>query len=139
MWRRQRRHHVTRSGHRQRARRADRAHGRHARAGLRARRHYPGQRRPRRHGQVMGPGNAHVHRVAFSPDGKWLAGAAGKTIRLWNTTTLEPAGTLEKQSAAISTLAFSPSGHHLANGSAHGLVLLALSFADGGKEEWQEY
>jgi hypothetical protein len=47
-----------------------------------------------------------VYCVAFSPDGKTLASANGKTVRLWETTTGKGLRALEGHEAEVTALAF---------------------------------
>ncbi len=62
--------------------------------------------------------------VAYSPDGRWIAGgAADALIRLWTTERGEPAGTLEEddQTEPVTALAFSADSKMIASASANGL------------------
>ena len=71
-------------------------------------------------------GDDEVKRLAFSPDGKTLAGAAGSmhnlhlpsTIVLWDAASHGTPRVLRGHSASITTLAFSPDGKTLAAGCA---------------------
>jgi eukaryotic-like serine/threonine-protein kinase len=60
-----------------------------------------------------------VEIVAFSPDGKFLAGAAhwSDTVKLWDTGTGEEALTLRGHTGNIHDVAFSPNGRFLASAS----------------------
>ncbi|KIJ06980.1 hypothetical protein PAXINDRAFT_60528, partial [Paxillus involutus ATCC 200175] len=58
-----------------------------------------------------------VHSVAVSRDGKFIASApAGKTIRLWDTTTQQPIGLALEHDSYVFSVAISPDGNHLASG-----------------------
>jgi len=84
--------------------------------------------------------DATITRMAFSPDGTRLAGAAGsgqgnrgvKTVPVWDVTTGELVMTLTGHAGPVSAVAFSPDGRRLATGSADGTVRLWDAFS--GKE-----
>jgi WD40 repeat protein len=57
----------------------------------------------------------HALRVAFSPDGRWLAAASG-VVRLWDAATLELLPLGEERRRATMCLAFSRDGKTLATG-----------------------
>ncbi len=71
-----------------------------------------------------------VQTVAFSPDGKWIAGAIANRIRLW-----DAAGKFiadwEGRDESITALAFSPDGATLASGSRAGVAVLIWRVVDG--------
>ncbi|MFZ9651941.1 MAG: WD40 repeat domain-containing protein [Steroidobacteraceae bacterium] len=68
------------------------------------------------------PATAWTQHLAFTPDGKTLATAAGRQIFLWSPT-LEPLRTLEPLSNTIAALAFDRAGRDLAAALQGGLVL----------------
>jgi WD40 repeat protein len=66
--------------------------------------------------------DAAVRAVAVSPDGQWLATAAGKTGRLWDAATHLPVGRPFAGEADILALAFAPDGKGLLAGDRAGVV-----------------
>jgi predicted NACHT family NTPase len=62
--------------------------------------------------------------VAYSPDGRWLAGNSpdGKTLCLWDAKTYQLAAQFSAHTAAIHAVAFSPDGRYLASGGADHVV-----------------
>jgi WD40 repeat protein len=55
--------------------------------------------------------------VAYSPDGRTMATAQGKEVKLWDTATWNMVGTLTGHTAEIKSLAYSADGKILASGS----------------------
>jgi WD40 repeat protein len=71
-----------------------------------------------------------IHAAAFSPDGKWIAGAIGARVRLWDTTGKFIAD-WDGPEEPITTVAFSPDSQTLASGSAQGVAVWLWRVADG--------
>lgn len=75
---------------------------------------------------------AEVHGLYFSPDGLWLAAAAGTGLRIWNAVTGAPAGAFPAESS-IKDLSWSPDARRIAYGTVNGdFVLLALENLPAG-------
>jgi WD40 repeat protein len=65
------------------------------------------------------PGDAiSAQRLAFSPDGRWLATADDSLIRLWGVTSGDLIRTFSGHSGEVWAIAFSPDGSQLASGGA---------------------
>jgi len=74
---------------------------------------------------------AQIDKIAFSPDGNWIASASKKDLRLWNMTTRH-VSTLSTHISDIHFFAFSPNGSTIATGSGGGCFrLLPLDSRDG--------
>jgi WD40 repeat protein len=63
------------------------------------------------------PHEAYVQAVAFSPDGRMLATAAGKAVQLYDVTTGERRAILRGHAKQVNTLAFTPDGRLLSGGN----------------------
>ena len=62
-----------------------------------------------------------VMALAFSPDGPWIATSSGytsKTVKVWNSRTLEEVAPLPDHTAWVVSLSFSKDGHSLVSASA---------------------
>ena len=79
-----------------------------------------------RHPQLTIQGHpVHVRTLAFSPDGKMLAGGSNLgAIHLWDAHTSTKLFTLKEHNNRIHALAFSPDGKTLASGSQNGEISL---------------
>ena len=67
-------------------------------------------------------------RLAFSPDHRYLAAASpmfgDETLRVWDLATNKQVGPFPGHLGAVTNVAFSPSGKHLATASSDGTVLI---------------
>lgn len=72
-----------------------------------------------------------VQGVAYSPDGKWVAGAAGRHVRLWQASTGRAHLTLEGSGEPFTCAAFAPDSATLASASSTGLAVWWWRIADG--------
>src|SRR5262249_53486582 len=63
-----------------------------------------------------------LNSVAFSPDGRRLAFADGRTVRVCDATTGNDVHAPGKQQASVNSVAYSPDGRQLASGSVEGIV-----------------
>jgi WD40 repeat protein/GTPase SAR1 family protein len=59
---------------------------------------------------------SYVYRIAWSPDGRWLASPSNDTtIRIWDTVTGDVVRTLKEHTGAVISVAWSPDGRRLAS------------------------
>lgn len=72
-----------------------------------------------------------IHGVAFSADGRWLAGAAESHIRLWDASTGQPKSALVGPEESTTVVAFSKDGQLLASGSSSGLAVWIWRVPEG--------
>lgn len=76
-------------------------------------------------GVIQTPDNSPVLSLAWSPDGKTLAtgeGHQGFKVRLWDVATLENIETLDRHTAPVTSLVFTPDGTGLISGSEDGTI-----------------
>jgi hypothetical protein len=66
-----------------------------------------------------------VRALAFSADGRWLAGSAGNTVRVWEAATGEEVARMAHEDE-VWRVAFSPDGQWLASGSWDGTTRVWL-------------
>ena len=66
---------------------------------------------------VLSTGGENVECLAYSPDGRTLAGGAGRQVLLWDCETREIVKTFSGHEGLVISLAFSPGGERLASGS----------------------
>lgn len=71
-----------------------------------------------------------IHALAYSPDGKWIAGAQGNKVRLWDCEGKHVAD-WDGPEEPITALAFSPDSATLATGSARDMAVWIWRVADG--------
>ena len=85
--------------------------------------------------RVLSPKFYSASRVAFSPDGRTIAGSGGETVHLWDVETGERKFTVEGvQLAFVTSIAFRPDGRTLASG--HTSPLATHSVSDGKIHLW---
>ena len=77
----------------------------------------------------------HIHQVAFSPDGAFLAAAAAdQTVKLWNSSDGKLVRTLQGHTESVTTLAFLNDGKQLVSGSSDN-TLRTWNLATGENEQ----
>jgi len=72
-----------------------------------------------------------VHALAYSPDGRWLAGGTDTHIRLWDAVNGRPFRLLEELDEPCTALAFAPDSAILASASSAGTAVWLWRLADG--------
>jgi len=71
-----------------------------------------------------------VYGMAYSPDGRSIAGGAGKTLKLWDAATGKLTAEFEGPEEPLTSVAISPDGTMLAGASSSGLSVWLWSVAD---------
>jgi WD40 repeat protein len=66
---------------------------------------------------------AAIGALAYSPDSRWIAGAAGRDVRIWQAGTAQVHGVLRGHEEPVTALAFSPDSQLLAAASNSGLAV----------------
>ncbi len=72
-----------------------------------------------------------VHGLAFSPDGRWLVGAAEKHVRVWDAATGEAKAVFDGPEELITCVAVSPDASTVASASNTGLAVWLWRLSDG--------
>ncbi len=72
--------------------------------------------------QILTNHNAGVNSVAWSPDGKYIAGGSYKKIKVWDTTTGTCTHTLKGHTDSIYSVSWSSNGKHIASSSGDGTI-----------------
>jgi WD40 repeat protein len=72
-----------------------------------------------------------IHGLAYSPDGRWIAGAAEKHVRLWDAGSGQPRLALDGPEEPFTTVAFAPDSSVVAAGSSSGLAVWLYRVTDG--------
>jgi WD40 repeat protein len=64
-----------------------------------------------------------VQALAYSPDGRWVAGGLERAVRLWDAADGRLRAVLDEQEEPVTALAFAPDGSALASASSTGLAV----------------
>ncbi len=75
-------------------------------------------------GKVRWEARGPADQTTFSPDGRWVAGAAGSEVRVWDAATGEELHTLDASSMAVQCVRFSPDGQRLITSTREGTIIL---------------
>jgi WD40 repeat protein len=76
-------------------------------------------------------GDEPVHALAWSRDGRWIAGGTDHHVRLWDAATGEPRTVLDDQEAPVTALAFAADSATLASAGSTALPVWLWRVADG--------